>query len=52
LTVTGTISVELWTIGVALTGRGRRLAASATAGIEAVDVDHGAVPPPVADRPQ
>ena len=36
LTVMGTISVALWTIRVALTGRGRRLAASATAGIEAV----------------
>ncbi len=32
----GTVSVSLWTIRVALTGRGRRLAASAIAGIEAV----------------
>ena len=36
LTVMGMISVALWTIRVALTARGRRLAASATAGIEAV----------------
>ena len=32
----GTVSVSLWTIRVAMTARGRRLAASVTAGVEAV----------------
>lgn len=32
----GTVSVSLWTVRVALTARGRRLAASLTAGVEAV----------------
>jgi uncharacterized protein YebE (UPF0316 family) len=36
LVLMGTISVSLWTVRVALTARGRRLAASLTAGVEAV----------------
>lgn len=36
LIVMGTVSVSLWTVRVALTARGRRLAASLTAGVEAV----------------
>lgn len=36
LTLMGALSVSLWTIRVALTARGRRTAASAAAGIEAV----------------
>ena len=35
LIVLGTVSVSLWTIRVALTARGRRLAASAMARVEA-----------------
>jgi uncharacterized protein YebE (UPF0316 family) len=36
LVLLGTVSVSLWTVRVALTARGRRLAASGTAGVEAV----------------
>lgn len=36
LTLMGALSVSLWTIRVALTARGRRVAASAAAGVEAV----------------
>jgi uncharacterized protein YebE (UPF0316 family) len=36
LAAMGTVSVSLWTVRVALTARGRRLAASSAAGVEAV----------------